>query len=304
MEKIVVTTGQPFTDIDALACTIAYTALLNLRDKNADAVLPGPLNKSVTPEIISWGLKFSKKPSTKNAKYILVDISDPKYFASFVNEKGVVEIFDHRPVFENYWKEKLGKYAHIEMVGACATLIWEEYKKRKLVNNISTTSAKLLVTAIISNTLNFKAGVTTERDKVAFRQLLKITNFPKNWVEKYFEDQEKEAMRNPIEAIKNDSKGLGYDFKIGQLEFWDSKKFVYKYLKKIEKVLTSSGNEKWFFTSPSISEGKNYLFTKNEDIKKLLEDKIDAKFDGHIGVTKKLLLRKEILQKIGRGGQN
>src|SRR3989344_4504224 len=113
MEKIIVTTGQPFTDIDALACAIAYTELLRLEGKDAEAVLPGPLNKSITNEIKSWNLKFLKT----------------------------------------------------EMVGACATLIWEEYVKRKKSNEISEMSGNLLSTAIISNTLNFNAMVTTDRDK-------------------------------------------------------------------------------------------------------------------------------------------
>ena len=103
MEKIIVTSGQPFTDIDALACTLAYTELLNLEGKNAFAVLPGPLNKSITEKIKSWNLDFLKKPESKNAKYILVDISDPNFFANFVKEKDVVEIFDHRYVFLYYY---------------------------------------------------------------------------------------------------------------------------------------------------------------------------------------------------------
>jgi hypothetical protein len=51
-------------------------------------------------------------------------------------------------------------------------------------------------------------------------------------------------------------------------------------------------------TAPSISEGKNYLFTKSKDIKEVLENKIGAEFEGDIGVTGKLWLRKEILREL------
>jgi len=271
MEKIIVTTGQPFTDIDALACALAYTELLQLEGKNVGTVLPGPLNKSVTEKIKKWKLNFSIKPGYKNAKYILVDISDPKFFASFVKEKDVIEVFDHRAGFETYWKEKLSNNAKIEMVGSCATLIWEEYNKRMHSKDISEINANLVYTAIASNTLNFQASVTTKKDKKAFKNISKFTNLPKNWIETYFKDQEKESLENPIEAILKDT---------------------------IEIALTSFGKPKWFLTSPSISEGKNYLFTKNPEIKKLLEKIIDAKFDGDIGTTDKLWLRKEILKKI------
>ena len=109
------------------------------------------------------------------------------------------------------------------------------------------------------------------------------------------------SLENPIEAILKDTKGtgeVGSEIVVGQLEFWDSRNFVFNNLKDIEIALTSFGKPKWFLTSPSISEGKNYLFTKNPEIKKLLEKIIDAKFDGDIGTTDKLWLRKEILKKI------
>ena len=301
MEKIIVTTGQPFTDIDALACALAYTELLQLEGKNVGTVLPGPLNKSVTEKIKKWKLNFSIKPGYKNAKYILVDISDPKFFASFVKEKDVIEVFDHRAGFETYWKEKLSNNAKIEMVGSCATLIWEEYNKRMHSKDISEINANLVYTAIASNTLNFQASVTTKKDKKAFKNISKFTNLPKNWIETYFKDQEKESLENPIEAILKDTKGtgeVGSEIVVGQLEFWDSRNFVFNNLKDIEIALTSFGKPKWFLTSPSISEGKNYLFTKNSEIKKLLTETIDAKFDGDIGTTDKLWLRKEILKKI------
>lgn len=301
MEKIVVTAGQPFTDIDSLACAIAYTELLTLEGKDAEAVLPGLLNKSITETIKGWGLNFNTKSPTTFTNhhfYVLVDISEPKYFANFVKEKDIIEVYDHRYGFEKHWKEKLGVSARIEVVGSCATLIWEEFEKRISPLKISETSAKLLSTAIISNTLNFNATVTTQRDRKAYEKLKSFSNLSKDWVERYFEDQEKESLKDPINAIANDAKGIGYKLKIGQLEFWDSRKFVFKHLKEIEKVLGSLGNKNWFFTSPSISEGKNYLYTKNPKMKILLEKTINAEFDGDIGTTSKLWLRKEIIKEL------
>ena len=59
--KIVVTAGDKYTDIDVLACAIAYTELLNREGKNAEAVLAGVFNKSVTDKIKSWNLKYTEK---------------------------------------------------------------------------------------------------------------------------------------------------------------------------------------------------------------------------------------------------
>ncbi|KKQ41915.1 MAG: Inorganic pyrophosphatase/exopolyphosphatase [Microgenomates group bacterium GW2011_GWC1_37_8] len=296
MGKIVVTSGQPFTDIDALACAIAYAELLKKEGIDAEAVLPGSLNKSITKEIKKWKLDFSKNPKFNHAKYVLVDISEPKYFATFVKENDVVEIFDHRYGFENYWKERLGIKSRIEMVGACATLIWEEFVARSNPLKISELSANLLSTAIISNTLNFQASVTTQRDKDSFKEMAKFTNLPRNWAETYYSEQDKEVEGDIKSAILNDTKNI--EPIIVQLELWDSKKIIFKHLKDIEETLAVFGTNNWFLTSPSINEGRNYLYTKNPKVKKLLEKIINAKFDGDIGTTEKLWLRKEILKKL------
>ena len=296
MSEIIVTSGQPFTDIDALACAIAYNEVLNLEGKRAQTVLPGPLNNSITKKVKEWKLDFRVKPSTNKAEYVLVDVSEPKFFANFVKKERVIEVFDHRVGFEKYWKERLEEKSHIEMVGACATLIWEEFKKRKLSNKISEVSANLLYTAILSNTLNFKASVTSKKDIKAYEELKQFSNLPKNWVETYFTDQDKEVDKDIKNALINDTKDL--EPIIGQLELWDSKKVILKHLKEIEEVLLSFGRPDWFLTAPSISEGKNYLFTRNPKMKTLLERSINAKFHGDIGTTNKLWLRKEIINLI------
>lgn len=295
-KNIIVTTSQPFTDLDALACALAYTQLLELEGKNAACVLPGTLNKSITDKIKGWDLKFSKEPKEKDAEYVLVDISEPEYFANFVKEDKVIEVYDHRKGFEDYWPEKIGKNSHIEMVGACATLIWEEFVRRGFSKQISKTNAGLLYTAIASNTLNFQAFVTTDRDKAAFGSLEKPADLPKKWIETYFSDQDKEVDKDIKNAIINDTKHILPI--IGQLELWDSKKIIFKHLDEIEEALETFGNKDWFLTSPSISEGINYIYTKQEEIKNKLKKAIGAEFNGDIGTTKKLWLRKEIFGRL------
>lgn len=296
MKKLIVTSGQPFVDIDAIACSIAYCELLRFEGKNAQVVHTSVLNSSIHESVKKWGLIFNNNCDRGNEDFIIVDVSDKDHFEKFVNIDKVVEVFDHRYGYEKYWYSKLGKESHIEMVGSCATLIWEEYVARSKPLTISERSAKLLSTAIISNTLNFESSVTTKRDKNAFEQLRKFSNLPNEWAQEYFEEQEAEVLKDVESAIINDTKVLKPI--IGQLELWNSSKFIHDHLKEIEKALLTFGESEWFFSSPSISEGKNYILTKSSKIKKLLTEIIEARFDGDIGTTKKLWLRKEIWKKI------
>ena len=301
--SIIVTAGDAYTDIDIFASAIAYKELLCLQNKEAMTVLAAPLNQSVTKKIRKWGRDYLKKVPAGHHQFVIVDFSDPKHLATFVKEEKIIELFDHRTGFENYWQEKLGAGAKIEPVGACATLIFEEYEKSGLVKKISPASANLLYVTIFTHTLNFQSSVTTERDKAAFRELKPLTVLPDNWADEYYEERERTVYSSPLEAIIQDTKvlslpNLNGEFVVGQLELWDSSGFIKKYLDKIETALTSFSHENWFFTSPSISEGKTYFFTKSKTVKELLEKALNLKFSGDLGEAPKLYLRKEILKKL------
>jgi len=291
MNKTIVTSGQRYTDIDGLASAIAYKEI----EPKSLVVLPGPLNQSVTATIKKWPLDFVTNLPPGNYNFVVVDISEPEWIANFVKKDKIIKIYDHRFGFNNYWQKKLGKNVKIEMVGACATLIWEEIKRNK--KKINQIPANLLYTAIVSNTLNFKASVTTPRDLKAIKEIKPSTSLPANWIEKYYQEVEKGIYQDPIKAILGDTKGTT-DVVIGQIELWDSRNFINKYLKEIKTAMESYGNPNWFFSSPSISEGKNYLFAKSKNTKKKLREIIGASFKGNLGTTRKLWLRKEILKEL------
>lgn len=306
MNKIGVTQAVYTSDMDSLACSIAYTELLNLEGKDATAYVPKDPAHSVTPEIKSWDFKYEIEPNEEDCKemqFVLVDTTDPHTFPKFVNKDRIVEIYDHHMGYGSYWKERLGENAKIEMIGACATLIWEEYKKRGFDQKISQTSAKLLYAAIVSNTLNFKASLTSPRDAQAFEELAPIAGISKDWIQKYFIDQEEYIYQNTRQAILDDIKiiefpNIGKKIPIGQIELWESKKFVTDYRPLIKEILDNFGYDRWFFNAPCISMGKTYLLTESEDIKSIFEKNFDFKFENDIGEVNRLIERKEFVKAI------
>ena len=304
MKKIGVTQALYTSDMDSLACSNAYAELLNLEGKYATAYIPKEPTNSVTAEIKSWNFKYEKEPKPEELEdldFVMVDTTDPHTFPKFVKEEKIIEIYDHHIGYEDYWKQRLGDKAKIEMIGACATLIWEEYKKRDFSEKISQTSAKLLYVAIVSNTLNFKTSLTSPRDAQAFQDLIPKADMPKNWIEKYFIDQEEYIYKNPRQAIIDDIKiiefpNLGTKFTIGQIELWESKKFVIDYSPLIKEVLNNFDHKKWFFNAPCISMGTTYVLTENEDIKNILKQNFSFNFTDDIGTANKLIERKEFVK--------
>lgn len=302
--KTIVTSGKSFVDIDALACAIAYKDYLNAKDIPCVVVFPGTINETVTKTIKNWNFDYKKGPDSKETdlNFVIVDCSNPDVLPEFVTMDRVLSVYDHRSGYEHFWKDSKANI-QIDLVGACATLIWEKIKSEKLESKISITALNLLYTAIFANTLNFKSSVTTERDRNAFSELKRLVDLDDTWISSYYQEVESSMLANPGEAIKNDSKivdfpNLKLKIVIGQIELWDSKEFVSKNEETIVKTLKGFGVNDWFFTSPSISEGKNYIYTQSPKVIKLLGENFNIKFDGNWGQTDKLWLRKEILKKL------
>ena len=284
-KKLCVTSGTAYTDIDVLACAIAFAEL-----NDCDVVLQGAFNATISKSIRKWNLNFRTQFDTYD-QFVIVDMSNPKYVPEQISESKIAKVFDHHTGFENYW----GNRGQIELVGACATLIFELFGNRKP----SITTANLLYTAIFANTLNFKASVTTERDKKAFEELKPFIDLPANWIEQYYSEIESDIFKNFEEAIQNDTKILENNWAVAQIELYDAKTLLQKseFLKTLKKVMSKYSD--WLLTMPSISEGKNYLFSNSENIKQILSEKMQTNWNNEVGETKKLYLRKEILKVTG-----
>jgi inorganic pyrophosphatase/exopolyphosphatase len=298
---MLITTGSTFTDIDAYASALAYAQLRTLKREKTSVLLVGKLNYTITPTVLNWKIPYvvTKKPTREPV--VLIDISDPTQVAAGVEVSNVITVYDHRSGYEEYWSQRLQHGAHIELVGACATLIWEEFVRQGVDKQITVEAANLLSTAILSNTLQFQSSVTTQRDKQAYAELAKHSRLPDNWMQVYYEEQLEIINSNPIDAMVGDTKIQTLDDKqvaILQLELTDASDFIAKHVADIRKAASHSVATHWFFSAPSITEQKNYLYTEDEWLQQLLNASLGVRFENNKAVTDKLWLRKEIIKKI------
>ena len=298
---IIVTSGNRYIDIDAYASCIAYANLLNLKGFNAKAVSTAKLNESITDSLIKLPEKIEKHyATTGNEKYIILDVSDKNFFDNIVIENNIIEIIDHHYGYENYWNKKLKEHSHIEKIGSIATFIFELYEKEQLIDKISNGMAKLLISAILDNTLNLKAQSTTKRDISAYEKLLKLSGIKSNYNEIYFKECQKKISSNLIESIKNDTK-IEIESNLlpnifSQLLFWDGKDFLKN--KLIYNTLDGFGSE-WMINIISLKDNASYLISKDIKVQKNLETLFNKKFESNIMKLNKIWLRKEIIRKAG-----
>jgi len=298
---IIVTSGARYIDIDAYACCVAYAELLNLTGKPAVAASTAVWNESITKSIRALHAPFTTDyiPHAEDT-FIAVDLSDPAHFDKIVDLERVVEVHDHHPGFEKYWTDKIGGGSNIEFIGAAATLIYELWVKAGKRDQMSKVSAELLAAAILDNTLNFGAGVTTERDKEAYGFLMNHAGLSESWVTQYFTECQESILADLPEALRNDTKflefnGLSEKLCLGQMVVWDGKDVIAQDLDTVASVL--GGMQKtWMANVVSISEGRSYFITDNSEVKAWAENLLNTTFDGSVAVADRLWLRKEIMK--------
>lgn len=294
---IVLTVGKSYIDIDGYASSLAYRELLKLQGIEAKFVSNAKLNYSITNSLINLSYHTDNYDVKDDDNFIILDLSDKDYFPDFVKEKNIIELIDHHPGYEEYWNLLLGNNSVIEKIGSVATIIVEKYKKSNLLNKMSIDIAKLLMAAILDNTLNFISNMTTERDKIAYKELEKIIK-DYNFSKKYFNECQNTIENMLEESINNDIKNIKdnkYIPKIfGQLTIFDINKIL-KRKEDIIKIMNNYGNE-WIINIISLNDNMSYIICSTEKIKNNLNKLFNSNNIDNIIIVKPALLRKEIIK--------
>jgi inorganic pyrophosphatase len=295
----IVTAGARYADIDAYAGCIAYAELLQKQGQAAQAVIEAPLNQSIPPLVRRWSttLQTTYQPASDDT-FILVDVSEPDYFEAFVNHDRIDEVIDHHPGLEAYWQERIGDGAILEHVGAACTQIFEKWEQAGLLDQMSQTSARLLMCGILDNTLNFGAKITTDRDHHAYAELAKIAQLSETWPADYFGACQEEIVRDLSQAIQDDAKMMNFKtfpdtIEVGQLAIWDGPEVATQAFETVKRTL-QSGQPLWLMNIISIKDGRSYFITDVADVQAWLTELLDVSFDGTLATADRMWLRKEI----------
>lgn len=294
---IVVTSGKKYIDIDAYAGCIAYAKLLNLQGIESKAVSTAKLNESIIPSFMKLSSKLDEYKPNNDDEYIIIDVSNKDYFDTFVKEENIIEIIDHHVGYEEYWRNKLKEKAQIEFIGSVATMIFELYEKENLIKYITKDLAILLMSAILDNTLNLKAKITTTRDIIAYKKLEIIID-DKTYSEKYFKECQLEIDKNLRLSIENDTKIENINSILppifAQLTVWD-KETILNNKQIINETLNTIGT-KWMLNLICLKDGKSYLIAKDLSVQINMERLFNKKFKNEIMELEDVWLRKEIIK--------
>jgi manganese-dependent inorganic pyrophosphatase len=298
--KPILVTSYINPDLDGCACAIAYGELLQKIGNGVIVGIIGQLDDET--KYILNRFNFEYPPIILNDNnfddVILVDTSDIYGLKGKISPEKVIEIIDHRGINEinRFSRAK----TQIELVGAAATLIAEKFIQNKI--DISITSATLLYGAIISNTINFKSSVTTNRDEIAADWLNRLAKLPRDFWKDLFIAKSDLTDKKLNKRIEDDftcfmigKKKIG----IAQLEVIGAKELIKKRSNKIvqslEKIKKEMILDFIFLNTIELENPKNFFITQDSQTQSLLEKIFSIEFNGSVAVYPKLVLRKQIV---------
>jgi inorganic pyrophosphatase/exopolyphosphatase len=300
MEDLLIIATYENPDLDGVACAFAYEEYLNKTGKHAKFVLFGNYQDEV--DFLTKKFSILIQPNEfddfKSNKIALVDASDLRGLSKKINPKNIVEVIDHRKYYNP--NEFPNALFQIELVGAAATLIAEKFFKENI--EISFDSSVLLYYAIVSNTINFKAKVTTERDIKLSEWLREQLRDNANFIEEIFEyktNKLKVSKQSFLDSFSSFFKIGGKQIGIIQLEITNVDKFIsenyQRCLSIMQKIKEEFALDMIFITHIDLLKGFNKFFADGTETQKMLSAIFAVPFEKSIAKRDGVIMRKEIV---------
>ncbi len=290
-------------DLDGFACVVAYTEFLNKNGILATPAIFGNPQEEAVYIMKRFNFKYPDPIKTlKNEnKIVLVDSSIISGIDRSIDPLKVVEIIDHRQVNDSlkFTNAKI----QIDLIGSAATMIAERFFNTK--TDISYESAVLLFGAIISNTLNFQAPLTSNRDREMAKWLGEKTGLPETFTHEMFLAKSDLSGQKLIKALWGDYAELSVgNLKIGiaQLEIIGAKALVDQRSEEIINEMFKLATElKFIFAFLSIIDLENncnYFVAGDKKAQELLSEVFNLTFIENVAHKEGLLMRKQIIPKL------
>lgn len=299
MERYVVT-SYINPDMDGISAMYAYSEYLNKCGKKSCYYFEGIVKKEVQIVSEMYGIEINNsKIINLTDKIVLVDTNSFEELPKCINKNNIVEIYDHHkrtPWLDN--KENIS--INIEWIGAVATLIAEKFKNEKI--EISRESAILLYFGIISNTMNLKIKMTTQRDiEMAAWLKSKVPEINDRDIETIFIKKSNitKNLRDEME-IELVDKFMSISWTMGQLEIANVENFLSENEIQIRKILEEVHNEKSVkyisVNCMDIINGYSIIVAYNQETADLIQKDLGIEFHDLKGRTNTLESRKEMVK--------
>lgn len=164
-------TGHKNPDTDSVTAAIAYAELLKAKGTDAIAAMQGELNPETQAVLRRFNVPAPEIMKDAAGKTIaLVDHSDLKQAPDNLSADNVVAIVDHHKIGDVTTNSPI--FCYVKPVGCTGTVLKQLYDVEGVA--IQPKIAGLMMSAILSDTVNFKSPTCTDEDKKAVAELKQI----------------------------------------------------------------------------------------------------------------------------------
>ncbi len=286
-------------DLDGVSGIVAYAEYLN---KTGSAALEGVIGAPQAESVYVLDRFSLQYPNIIESveqydRVVLVDASELIGLESKVPPERVIEIIDHRKVHDAHKFPNAS--VQIELVGAAATLVGEKFMQTD--TPISDRAAVLLESAIISNTLNFKSGTTTDRDRAVRTWLNQKTHLPEEyWVDLF---TAKSDMTGTKLGERIDADFAWFDLNgvrlgcvqlelIGVQALFDNR--LDDIRSKLSELKSKHSLDLIFATCIELKDDFNMLLSPDEKMREVLTNILEVTFYDDVAKRPGLIMRKQM----------
>jgi manganese-dependent inorganic pyrophosphatase len=163
--------GHKNPDTDSVTAAIAYAELLKAQGTEAIPVMQGAINPETETVLRRFNVAAPEIMTDAAGKTIaLVDHSDLKQAPDNLSADNIVAIVDHHKIGDVTTNSPI--FCCVKPVGCTGTVLKQLYDAEGIA--IQPQIAGLMMSAILSDTVNFKSPTCTEEDKKAVADLKTI----------------------------------------------------------------------------------------------------------------------------------
>ncbi len=272
--------GHQNPDTDSVVSAIMMAWALNEQGGEYIPAVAGPVNKETQLVLSTWGFEKPKeitKEQAEDKEFFLVDHNE--IGQSVAKEENICGVVDHHLLGGIRTSNPI--YFRSEPVGSSATLVYKIIKEQGL--HINKQQAGLLLSAIISDTLNLNSPTTVTEDIDTLYELKEIADVDtEKMAQEMFAAKSDFSDKDMTEVLSADLKE--YDFggqKIGvgvcettSLDYFEKNKEQIK--KELQNLKQKESFDALFFAVIDIIEQNTYFYLPEEEEEKVIKEVFKA----------------------------
>ncbi len=199
--------GHRSPDTDATASALVWEWYLNSKGKNAKAYVLGTPNTEALFVLDYWGFSVPEILDSVSADdtTVIVDTNNPAELFDNINETNIVQIIDHHKLVGGI-ETAAPIDICIKPLASSASVMYSMLSKDEL-EAMPKEVKGLMLSCILSDTLEFRSPTTTDFDKTIAQSLAADLGLNINdYATKMFEAKSDVSAFSDVELIKMDSK--------------------------------------------------------------------------------------------------